>query len=556
MESCLIYRYVNFVERSYMQATEVHSQLTKTNNISIGLGLVPTYQNTFSENFGSFVATSLLTDIPIATILYPVWLASMIYTVQEEVLTSMMQEPILKESRRRKYTRRALHTLVVCCIAGALLYQTSFSAKTVKATLQNIHFYENDKSGPLQGLIDAVSDVKQHAAKDLWFHMLSIPETTDWLIGNYTDEAKNFYATTLNENAAEIWLHRGFLNETDLVDDPSNADVILIPSYLLLHRHIGGAVQNKTVEHMDISAQLGNLLVRRIQPFFNSSQHRIVLMSTTQNPTESRRIGIHSVVGALRENFGGEAVYSLGFERNFFWHPVHASQVIVIPYVVKPTSLYTDHVFDYAKHGVFYRGDYRNNAVQWAGCNRSMVLPLSDYGQQYPNNTEGINVQLVAKGVRLSQDDYNTMVEHSEFCLAVCGDTVTSRSLASYMVAGCIPVRIGSRLRGYCDAPCRIGWGWTFTNGSSHLPYPFMIDWNKFPEVDEQKFTIDPVQELRDMLDTVTVEERHEMRRIMQRVHRGFIYGWGNPVDPHKFGEAFGFIRQSIVDHLTYAPLG
>ena len=424
---------------------------------------------------------------------------------------------------------------------------------------EEVHLFDLDaeslaikkpQTDPLEPKIESII-----APRDFRFFMLPVPEVTDWIIGNYSAIAWDYFDNSLNEHTAEIWLHRGFLNTIMLVDDPHEADVILVPSYLQLNKHIQTLiVTNLTTSKMDlidVPSKLAELLIRTIEPFFNSSQHRIVALMTCQNPIEGLETGVRPVIDALRKRFGNN-VYSLGFERNKFWQSVDPDHIIVIPYVVKPVNRSTGHVFSKDKRGVFYRGDNRKHAVQWAGCNRSMILPLMAYGQ-HSDNPEGVNVALVEKGARLSQAEYNSMIEHSEFCLAICGDTPTSRSLASYMVAGCIPVRIGSRLRGYCDEPCHPGWGWTVTNGSAHLPYESLIDWGMFPEVDENKFLKDPVKEIRDVLNATKPERRQELRRIVQRAHGGFIYGWGHPMSPEAFGDATRYIGHSIVHHLKAA---
>ena len=412
--------------------------------------------------------------------------------------------------------------LAVCGFAVVLL-RLRFDARNVRSkgglsadeqewslqVAEEVHLFDLDAETVAAKTLSSIdsegpSDEQISAARDLRFYMLPVPEVTDWIIGNYTAIAWDYYANTLNEHAAEIWLHRGFLNTTLLVDDPYDADVVLVPSYLQLNLHIQTMIATNAtaskMNHIQVPSKLAELLIRSIEPFYNASQHRIVVLMTCQNPIEGLQTGVRPVIDALAKRFG-DNVYSLGFERNKYWQSVNPDHIIVIPYVVKPVNRSTEHVFAFDKRGVFYRGDIRKHAVQWAGCNRSMILPLMEYGQ-HSENLEGVNVELVSKGARLSQTEYNTMIEHSEFCLAICGDTPTSRSLASYMVAGCIPLRVGSRLRGYCDEPCHPGWGWTVTNGSAHLPYESFIDWSKFPEVDENKFVEDPVREIRDVLNT------------------------------------------------------
>lgn len=191
---------------------------------------------------------------------------------------------------------------------------------------------------------------------------------------------------------------------------------------------------------------------------------------------------------------------------------------------------------------VFYAGDKRPHAVEWAGCNRTkMLLPLE--------NRSNMDVRIVSRNNRLTQDEYNKRTHSSEYCLIVCGDTPTSRSLTSAMVHGCIPIRIGARLRGFCEPPCHPGWGWKVTH-LSHLPFDNQIDWALFPEVDEESFTDDPVTVLEDLLRSTDSKRKAEIRAVMNRTQMAWVYGWGNPVTSTDFGQAVEYVWGSLLEYL------
>jgi Exostosin family len=88
------------------------------------------------------------------------------------------------------------------------------------------------------------------------------------------------------------------------------------------------------------------------------------------------------------------------------------------------------------------------------GCDRVIVTPL--FGRS------DMDIGLSGRryhGGRLSQEQYNDRMSTSDYCLVMCGDTPTSRSLISAMTAGCIPILIGRWWHGFCDPPCHQGRG-------------------------------------------------------------------------------------------------
>ena len=91
----------------------------------------------------------------------------------------------------------------------------------------------------------------------LKFYILDVPELTTWLTGNHTEKASTYYSKALNEESAEIWLHRGFERMTyeqgHVTLNPNEADVFIIPGYL----HLNLAIQNQQQQNQE-EKQIGN----------------------------------------------------------------------------------------------------------------------------------------------------------------------------------------------------------------------------------------------------------------------------------------------------------
>mmetsp|Transcript_28956 Transcript_28956/g.78423 ORF Transcript_28956/g.78423 Transcript_28956/m.78423 type:complete len:611 (-) Transcript_28956:9-1841(-) len=377
---------------------------------------------------------------------------------------------------------------------------------------------------------------KQHK-----FFILSPPELTSSLVESITEPAvSDYYRGALNEDSAEMWLHRAFQSlsyEDGRTLDPSEADVFLLAGYFHLNLARGGdaRVDNK---------RFGRLYANKI---IEPSKPHLLLVPAT-NPVLSRKIGIQQLVRDLSSK--GVNLWSVGFERNDYWQRMDLRRVIPIPYVVKSDQLpetTTDDSkpLEKIKNSVFYAGDMRQNAMQWAGCDRNKTISSlqsslhSTDAQKLDYDVNNIDVRVIPKRTpRLPQDEYNRRMSTSEYCLILCGDTPSSRSLTSAMVAGCIPLFVGSRLRGLCEPPCSPGWGWRISGAEyPHLPHGDYIPWETFPEVNEQNFIDDGAGMLDQVFRKFHSKEKDELRRIMQQAHRAWIYGKGNPVTSTDFGD-------------------
>jgi Exostosin family len=364
------------------------------------------------------------------------------------------------------------------------------------------------------------------------FFILHALEMSTWLVGNHTRAAIKFYESCLNEEAIEIWLHRGFerLSSARTMDEDA-ATAYLIPYY----GHFAIDLHTKPDPNDFAKMLLRSKILNKSKPH--------ILLCPSNNPQRSRHAGIRTLMDTLHA--GGVNVWSVGIERNPSWQGVAVERIIPIPYLVKSAGSFIEMrdqaVFERKNASIFYAGDERKNAFRWSGCNRSMVEPL----RSAPNMV----IKLIHSGdERLSQSRYNKLMQKMEFCLILCGDTPTSRSLATAMVFGCIPLMIGSRLRGLCDKPCKRGFGWSVTGPQApHLPYMDSIPWGEFPEVNEAEFINKPEVTLRTVVDSYTDESKKKLRDILARVQLGWIYGWGSPVTSGDFGEAAAYTWNSIL---------
>lgn len=387
----------------------------------------------------------------------------------------------------------------------------------------------------------------------LKFYIISVPETTAHLL-NDTVKASTYYRKALNEESAEIWLHRGFERLPQRTMDPREADLFVVAGYLHLYQGLHGRkhVHNK------------NAIAREWQQVVPLYQNQIIdptkphlLLIPTWNPQVSRSIGVHGMVKMLQQQLQQvQQIWSVGFERNPQWQHLPPSRIVPIPYVVSLSSNDTFVERPRIDHSIFYVGDARKNAQSWAGCHREDLVnaihrqwrpkpPTANNNNQTDNQTTSSSdlwhVQLLGKRERLEQSIYNTRMETSDWCLVLCGDTPTSRTLTSAMIFGCIPLRVGSRLRGMCEEPCHPGFGWTVTGPDyPHLPYGERIDWKAFPEINEAQLLNSSMQDdfLIQVLERYDLGQKERLRTIMKQVRNGWIYGWGDPITSTRFGDA------------------
>jgi hypothetical protein len=376
----------------------------------------------------------------------------------------------------------------------------------------------------------------------LKFYIIAPPSVTSKLLQDHPDKASSAYQRALNEESAEIWLHRGFESRTyeeGHTLNPYEADVFLICGYLHLNKAIHKPKGRRAKNDLSFVQEF-------VQKITNKTKPHLMLIPSW-NPKVSSEAGVKSLSSTLEQQ--GVNIWSVGFERNKFWQGVEPHRILPIPYVTRPFQS-KDTLIENArnpktKNFIFYAGDTRGNAKAWAGCHRDqIILPLQ-------NETDIMDVRLVGKTNRLNQSEYNHRMISSDYCLILCGDTPSSRSLTSAMVSGCIPIRVGSRLRGLCEPPCHEGFGWRETGVENpHLPFAKDIDWDAFPEVEESKVILHGKQTLQALLSRTDDARKNKLRSKMLQVQMAWIYGWGDPVNSTEFGEVVPYIWNSFVKTL------
>jgi len=416
----------------------------------------------------------------------------------------------------------------------------------------------------------------------LSFYILPTPEITDWLLSNYTTEAEKYYEQALNEDQAELWIYRALTRHPSRTLNANQADVFVVCGCLHFYYHLRKTNKLRHSSNHETRLLLSQQNDARLQvaqqirdSIMDPTKPHLLAIPTT-NPGTSRYIGLRAIVKTMTKAGGinTQHLWSLGFERNSYWQAgLAANRILPVPYVVKlppqmsyknnNTSNNNNHSISKTPNFIFYAGDRRRHAQEWSGCDRSMVEPLmmepnmdvrltSDeprHKRSSHNNNNNTNDGSIMTSSRLTQEEYNHRMHTSEYCLILCGDSPTSRSLTSAMIHGCIPIRIGSRLRGTCESPCHRGWGWTVSGSNyPHLPFSSTrIDWNVFPEVDEVQFSNNPAIVLQKEMKSLTVSQRDQLRRSMEWNREGFIYGWGNPVTSEHFGKAVPYVWESFV---------
>ncbi|CAB9506493.1 expressed unknown protein [Seminavis robusta] len=433
--------------------------------------------------------------------------------------------------------------------------------------------------------VDVLLPNNNSAAADTRFYLIPTPEVTDWLLGNFSDEGYHFYDRALNEDQAELWLYRSLQLHPSRTTDPERADVFVICGLLHwnYHRNNNRSIKRHPQRNTRADLTQGSFDAKAfadavVQRVTDRTKPHLVAIPTT-NPGTSRYIGLKAIVKALIKG-GVTNLWSLGFERNKFWQGLPPDRIIPIPYVVQfppsarntsvemtttriesdPAHVHNTRIPEF----VFYAGDRRAHAIEWSGCDRSMVVPLAteanmdvrliDSGKQKKSKSSSTNN--TTSSARLSQEEYNYRMASSEFCLILCGDSPTSRSLTSAMVHGCIPLVVGSRLRGLCEPPCRKGWGWTISGSNNpHLPFAESLNWTMFPEVNEALFQQSPAKILQEEISQTSVEHRDHMRAMMNHHRSAFIYGRGNPINSTSFGQAVPHIWKSFLEALDQASL-
>ena len=164
----------------------------------------------------------------------------------------------------------------------------------------------------------------------------------------------------------------------------------------------------------------------------------------------------------------------------------------------------------------------------------------------------------------------------ADFCLVMCGDTPTSRRIFDAIIADCIPLIVGTRLWGRCDAPCKAGWGWR-VSGPEHPHLPFhdtFIDYTRFPYVDEAHFYEDAAGAYQNavapraemfprrpdgaafirftQVANVTDAYEHAAWRYLNAIRDDVVYGYGSPFTSTHFGRGAANLMDTVALKLKH----
>ena len=188
----------------------------------------------------------------------------------------------------------------------------------------------------------------------------------------------------------------------------------------------------------------------------------------------------------------------------------------------------------------------RPNAAQWSGCDRSKALGL----QSVPR----ASIHIKTHRRLLDEDAFAHSMRVADFCLVMCGDTPTSRRIFDSIVADCVPLIVGTRLWGRCEPPCRPGWGW-FVSGETHPHTPFhdtLIDYSRFPRVDEKWFYEDALAATKAAIANVTPAAELEIWRYLDAIRGDVVYGYGRAATSTDFGRATANLLDGVVLRLRH----
>lgn len=508
----------------------------------------------------------------------------------------------------------------------------SLPGATTNAT--DINTADTNTNGDTSNENTNVTKTDPVANNNLRFYILPSPDITTTLKRVHINRtasdllamASDYYRTALDEESAEMWLHRGFERlPARITKNPKDADVYIVVAYChlfngllpqredsrrqhqhqrrqLLTRHAGRknkrGTKNRTAAKSSLpsSQSWADMIPKLYRNIVIDATKPHLILTPTWNPEVSRRIGLPSLMRTLQlRGVADSNLWSVGFERNLNWQPVpFVSRILPIPYVVRmmreantKEEILKEKSIQYSpvenstntarkENSIFFVGDPRPNAEQWAGCSRSKLIKALQ--KQKTTNDNGVavvvanntmdNVRLAHKKNRLNQTTYQRLMRTTEYCLVLCGDTPTSRTLTAAVVEGCIPVRVGSRLRGLCDPPCHEGFGWNITGPENpHLPFEDKVPWDLFPEIDEMALLLNgsggdvngvgkgmmrknnkpSTLVLQSMFQSYDTLEKKRLYAIMDRVRSGFIYGYGDPVLSQDFGDATSYVWDSFV---------
>ena len=337
------------------------------------------------------------------------------------------------------------------------------------------------------------------------------------------------------EELVEVWVHRALLNDKRRTTDPEAASLFFVPAYLSLSKSSDAQGHDERLSALIEELRTSKWFLRH-----RGADH--VFGYSSINPGVARQLLFPKLHAGLEQSYFGV------FEMNPAWvggdrKEETLQRMVPAPYVVDAARLAgTSTQLHNHEISVFFAAHRRPNAAQWSGCDRSKALGL----ESVPRSS--IHIKSHRRRL-LDEDAFAHSMRVADFCLVMCGDTPTSRRIFDAIVADCIPLIVGTRLWGRCEAPCHEGWGW-FVSGDQHPHLPFRdtyIDYTRFPRVDERLLYEDATKAYEDAVRGVTEAEERDMWRYLNAIRDDVVYGYGSPFSSTKFGRAAANLMDGVM---------
>ena len=388
---------------------------------------------------------------------------------------------------------------------------------------------------------------------------LSLPPVTARYANVPSEDASRLSRNIFPEYTAAVWVHRALLADPLRTLDPEQADLFFAPAYLAI-----SAIQPGHSERLAAWLEFvgGSVYYRR-----RLGADHLFAASDVRDDARMELHGHGRVRALLGRGYSGTFELRAGWSGGW-----DVARSIVMPYVANPfltpggaaprrprsraaaTPLaaaaptwsaparvgasapgVADGVRDIT---LFYVAHVRALGRVEGGCNREIMTNLSGFD---PSVVAKVGWQMMTQLV------YARRISRARFCPLTCGDTATSRRTFDAMAAGCIPILVGSRLWGRCDAPCR----GTVAVGAPHLPFEGLwMNWSHFPQLDEgflyaQRTRDDVQRAFRAVIERASVGPTEEGLRAYLNASRALlVYGWGD----YRTSRSFGLASRRLVE--------
>lgn len=273
----------------------------------------------------------------------------------------------------------------------------------------------------------------------------------------------------LPEDMGEYWLHKQFTESKLRVNHPQNASLFLLNMMPVLSHSIGRC-HGKTHDERQI---LWKNMLENSPYYKNGTPHMFICQSWM---CRYRHMTLIPQIRPLLST-----MWNLVHEYIWSNRPPNDPKVIIVPYVHNSHISYSESVRNIS---VFFQGTM-NRHGPWRHPLQKIHL-------------EGAKIIDTGVGKKTSHfQEYATLIQSSEFCLIVAGDTPSSRRLFDAIIAGCIPIRVGP---------------------SYQLPFEHVIDWNIFLSIEKDDWFQNPNTAIQMIINNQTEKDKSRLRREMRRI--------------------------------------